>query len=107
RHLVKDRMDMTGAHWSIEEAEAVLKLRALRCNSAVDTYWNFHLAQERWRTDTADAEVRCHHHGYSARRRIFTEMLIKGWIVPTCAVTVRTGVRVCRTAGDATPTGWL
>ena len=32
RHLVKDRMDLTGARWGLEGAEAVLKLRALRSN---------------------------------------------------------------------------
>jgi hypothetical protein len=30
RHLVKDRMDITGARWGLPGAEAVLKLRALR-----------------------------------------------------------------------------
>ena len=29
RHLVKDRMDITGARWGISSAEAILKLRAL------------------------------------------------------------------------------
>jgi hypothetical protein len=29
RHLVKDRLDITGARWSLDGAEAVLKLRAL------------------------------------------------------------------------------
>jgi hypothetical protein len=32
RHLVKDRMDFTGARWSLDGAEAILKLRALRNN---------------------------------------------------------------------------
>ncbi len=49
RHLVKDRMDITGARWSVDGAEAVLKLRALRCNGDLDTYWQFHLDQERHR----------------------------------------------------------
>ena len=49
RHLVKDRMDITGARWGLESAEAVLKLRALISNDHFDTYWNFHLAQERRR----------------------------------------------------------
>ena len=49
RHLVKDRMDITGARWSVDGAEAVLKLRALRCNGDFDTYWQFHLDQERHR----------------------------------------------------------
>ena len=31
RHLVKDRLDLTGARWGLQVAEAVLK-RAIRCN---------------------------------------------------------------------------
>lgn len=49
RHLVKDRMDITGARWSVAGAEAVLKLRAVRCNGDFDAYWRWHLAQERRR----------------------------------------------------------
>jgi len=49
RHLVKDRMDITGARWGLEGAEAVLKLRALRCNDDFEAYWRFHLAQQRRR----------------------------------------------------------
>jgi hypothetical protein len=49
RHLVADRMDITGARWSVNGAEAVLKLRAVRCNQDFDTYWNFHLGKERQR----------------------------------------------------------
>jgi len=39
RHLVKDRLDLTGARWGLQGAEAVLKLRAIRCNGDWDTYW--------------------------------------------------------------------
>ncbi len=46
RHLVKDRMDITGARWGLHGAEAVLKLRALRTNGDLDTYWAFHLDHE-------------------------------------------------------------
>lgn len=49
RHLVKDRMDLTGARWSLEGAEAVLRLRSLRSSGDLETYWSFHLAQERKR----------------------------------------------------------
>jgi hypothetical protein len=49
RHLVKDRMDLTGARWSLDGAEAILQLRALRTNGDLDRYWNFHLDQERRR----------------------------------------------------------
>lgn len=49
RHLVKDRMDITGARWGLDGAEAVLKLRAVRANADFDAYWRFHLNQERHR----------------------------------------------------------
>ena len=49
RYLVADRMDITGARWSIHGAEAVLKLRASRTNGDFDNYWQFHLDQERHR----------------------------------------------------------
>jgi hypothetical protein len=49
RHLVKDRMDITGARWGLDGAEAVLKLRALQANGAWNDYWSFHLRQERTR----------------------------------------------------------
>jgi hypothetical protein len=53
RHLVKDRMDRTGARWGLEGAEAVLKLRALRSNGDLEDYWRFHIAQERRRVHQA------------------------------------------------------
>jgi hypothetical protein len=46
RHLVKDRMDVTGARWSLIGAEAVLRLRALRSSRDFDEYWVFHEARE-------------------------------------------------------------
>jgi hypothetical protein len=46
RYLVKDRMDRTGARWSLDGAEAILRLRALRTNGDFDDYWRFHLSQE-------------------------------------------------------------
>ena len=49
RHLVKDRMDITGARWGLQGAEAVLKLRAIRCNGDFNAYWRYHLTQERHR----------------------------------------------------------
>jgi hypothetical protein len=50
RHLVKDRMDITGARWGLDRAEAILKLRALTSNGDFDAYWTYHLAQEQQRT---------------------------------------------------------
>jgi hypothetical protein len=46
RHLVKDRMAVTGARWSLDGAEAVLRLRALRSSRDFDEYWVFHEARE-------------------------------------------------------------
>lgn len=42
-------MDLTGARWGLPGAEAVLKLRALRCNGDFDAYWHYHLNEERRR----------------------------------------------------------
>jgi hypothetical protein len=42
RHLVKDRMEVSGARWSLTGAEAVLRLRALRSSHDFDEYWTFH-----------------------------------------------------------------
>ena len=49
RHLVKDRMDITGARWGLHGAEAILKLRALISNGDFNDYWDYHLARERHR----------------------------------------------------------
>lgn len=49
RYLVKDRMDITGARWGLETAEAVLKLRALRTSGDLDAYWSFHERAEYFR----------------------------------------------------------
>ncbi|MDJ0571698.1 MAG: ISKra4 family transposase [Pleurocapsa sp. MO_192.B19] len=46
RHLVNDRMDITGARWRLDRAEAVLRLRALRASGDWDEYWQFHKLQE-------------------------------------------------------------
>lgn len=52
RHLIKDRMDVTGARWSLAGAEAVLKLRALMASGDFDAYWTFHEAMELKRNHT-------------------------------------------------------
>ncbi|HEY4646214.1 MAG TPA: ISKra4 family transposase [Steroidobacteraceae bacterium] len=53
RYLVKDRMDRTGARWSLRGAEAVLRLRALWTNGDFNDYWAFHLECEHRRTHRA------------------------------------------------------
>lgn len=49
RHLVKDRIDITGARWSLPSAEAILKLRALITNGNFDDYWTWYQRQEHHR----------------------------------------------------------
>jgi hypothetical protein len=60
RYLVKDRMELTGARWSLDGAEAVLRLRALRASGDFDEYWEYHLKQEQQRNHVvnyADGKV--------------------------------------------------
>jgi len=42
RHLINDRLDITGARWSLQGAEAVLKLRSLKSSGDFSDYWLFH-----------------------------------------------------------------
>jgi hypothetical protein len=49
RHLVKDRMGITGARWSTDGAQAILWLRVIRANHDHDDYWNHHIQQEHQR----------------------------------------------------------
>lgn len=46
RHLVEDRMGITGAHWDVPGGEAVLMLRAVRCSGDWSDYWPFHEREE-------------------------------------------------------------
>ncbi|WP_406465051.1 ISKra4 family transposase [Streptomyces sp. NBC_01622] len=45
RHLIADRLDITGARWGLNGAEAVLQLRALITNGDFEDYWIFHTAR--------------------------------------------------------------
>jgi len=62
RHLVKDRLDITGARWGLAGAEAILKLRAIKANGDFDAYWQYHLNQERHHVH----EARYQSHGIPA-----------------------------------------
>jgi hypothetical protein len=42
RHLINDRMDLTGARWRLRSAEAVLRLRSIMSSGDFDEYWRFH-----------------------------------------------------------------
>ena len=56
RHLIQDRMDITGARWGLAGAEAVLRLRSLRSSGDFDEYWRFHERQEYERNHAARYE---------------------------------------------------
>ena len=49
RHLVQDRMGITGARWGLEGAQAMLWLRAINASGDTSTYWAWHITQERQR----------------------------------------------------------
>ncbi|KOT47282.1 hypothetical protein ADK43_39980 [Streptomyces rimosus subsp. rimosus] len=56
RHLVADRLDISGARWGLDGAEAVLKLRTVAANGDLDAYWEHHLAAEHQRLYPADQQ---------------------------------------------------
>jgi hypothetical protein len=45
RHLINDRLDITGARWSLKGAETILRLRSLKSSGDFNDYWNFHKKQ--------------------------------------------------------------
>jgi hypothetical protein len=47
--MIGDRLDITGARWGLEGAEAILTLRAVIVNGDFDDYWHYHLAREHQR----------------------------------------------------------
>ena len=49
RHLVQDRMGITGARWGLHGAQAILWLRAIAASGNTDTYWDWHIQQEHQR----------------------------------------------------------
>lgn len=49
RYLIKDRMDITGARWGLERAEAILKLRSIKSSDDFEDYWKFYKTQSRAR----------------------------------------------------------
>ena len=49
RHLVADRMGITGARWGLDGAQAILWLRAIAASGDTDAYWAWHITQEHQR----------------------------------------------------------
>ncbi len=46
-HVVKDRMEVSGARWGINGAEAILRLRSVAKSQDWNAYWDFYTAQFR------------------------------------------------------------
>ena len=42
RHLINDRLDITGARWHLDSAEAILRIRALISSGDWHDYWAWH-----------------------------------------------------------------
>ncbi len=49
RHLINDRLDITGARWSLNGAEAILKLRSFKSSGDFDVYWKFYKKESKQR----------------------------------------------------------
>lgn len=61
RHLVADRMDITGSRWGLETAQAVLTLRAIITTGDFEAYWAFHTRQEHRRNHSSIAHYQHEH----------------------------------------------
>jgi hypothetical protein len=57
RHLVQDRLGITGARWNLPGAEAMLRLRALHISNDWDAYWRFHRRREAARNYPEQASI--------------------------------------------------
>ncbi|RDH44966.1 ISKra4 family transposase [Zooshikella ganghwensis] len=53
RHLINDRLGITGARWRLSSAEAILKIRSIRSSGDFEAYWEFHKKNERVRNHTS------------------------------------------------------
>jgi hypothetical protein len=49
KNLIKDRMERSGMRWTIEMAEAMVKLRATYLSDDLEPYWTYHVAQDQHR----------------------------------------------------------
>jgi EAL domain-containing protein (putative c-di-GMP-specific phosphodiesterase class I) len=58
RHLIADRLSISGSRWGLDGAEAVLTLRAVISNGDFTEYWRYHLAREHQRLYPGTAQGR-------------------------------------------------
>lgn len=57
RHLVKDRMELTGMRWCVPGAQAILDLRAVYVNGDWDRFQEHRVEQERRRLYPYRAQI--------------------------------------------------
>ena len=67
RHLIKDRLDRTGARWRLKSAEAIIRIRSLRSSGDFDAYWEFHGSQEPQRNHSCRVTVQGGHKFFPGR----------------------------------------
>lgn len=46
-HVVKNRMEITGARWGLSGAESILRLRSISKSNDWDTYWQFYIKKSK------------------------------------------------------------
>jgi len=49
KNLIRDRFERSGMRWTIDTAEALLRLRAVYLSGDLDPYWEFHLTRDQQR----------------------------------------------------------
>jgi hypothetical protein len=47
RHVIKDRMERAGMHWTVEGAQAMLDLRSVYASGQWEEYWRYRIESER------------------------------------------------------------
>ena len=57
RHLINARLDITGARWGLQGAEAILKLRSINSSGDFENYWTFYQTQSKQRLYAIKAEI--------------------------------------------------
>ena len=68
RFVIEDRFGITGARWSPDGADVVLKLRAVVVNGDLDDYMNYY--KERYRARAPPCPLRRGHHRAPKPRRM-------------------------------------
>ena len=49
KNLIRDRFERSGMRWTLETAEALLRLRAIYLSGDLNAYWEFHIQQDQRR----------------------------------------------------------